>query len=657
MKLHHHLLAASYLPIKLAKDIGRYLGLVSPNVLRVLLYHDIAPEDQARFADQLRWLARTWTFISPERFAAMSSGEVPIQGRNLLLTFDDGFASNRVIAEQILNPLGIRALFFVISDFVDIVDPIAAREFISQNIYPGRSPEELPKHWLNMGWTDLDALVKQGHSVGSHTRTHARLSTLEDQDLEQEIVASADRMELRLGMPVKHFAYTFGDVASFSEKAMLIAQKRYKFIYSGLRGNNVDGVSNFAIRRDSSAVQDSSHNYSVFPNHLLGTFLEGSADKYYSSARNMLDSWARPLQTASSKKKARVIAFYLPQFHPIPENDLWWGKGFTEWTNVAKAKPLFEGHEQPHVPADLGFYDLRLSETRVEQAEMAAKFGVEGFCYWHYWFEGRRLLERPFNEVLASGQPDFPFCLGWANHSWSGIWKDEPHRLLINQTYPGLADDRAHFEYLLKAFKDHRYITVDGKPLLIIFKPTDIPDAKLRFDFWRELALEAGLKGLHIVGINMLDFKNAAELGLDAVTISTLAVTNTSNAVVNEALRVFWGARRKLSLGGPRVLEYREAIKHLVPDLNQLDCEAYPCVFPNWDNTPRKGRKGFVLANSTPQLFESHMRDAVRAVADRDDEHKIVFLKSWNEWAEGNYLEPDTKWGHSYLMALSKAIK
>ena len=199
-------------------------------------------------------------------------------------------------------------------------------------------------------------------------------------------------------------------------------------------------------------------------------------------------------------------------------------------------------------------------------------------------------------------------------------------------------------------------MTVDGKPILVIFKPTDIPDAKRRFDFWRELALEAGLKGLHIVGINMLDFTNAAELGLDAVTISTLAVTNTSNAVVNEASRVVWGIRRKLLLGGPRVVEYREAIKHLVPDLNQLDCEAYPCVFPNWDNTPRKGRKGLVLANSTPQLFESHMRDAVRAVADRDDEHKIVFLKSWNEWAEGNYLEPDTKWGSQYLEALKRVV-
>ncbi len=356
-----------------------------------------------------------------------------------------------------------------------------------------------------------------------------------------------------------------------------------------------------------------------------------------------------------AKKAARIIAFYLPQFHPTPENDLWWGKGFTEWTNVASAKPLFKGHEQPVIPADLGFYDLRMSETRVAQAEMAAAFGVEGFCYWHYWFDGRRMLERPFNEVLSSGSPDFPFCLGWANHSWSGIWKDEPHRLLIDQTYSGDADDRAHFEYLLKAFQDHRYITVDGKPMLVIFKPTDMPDAKRRFDLWRELALKAGLAGLYIVGISMLDIKDPPALGLDAVTVSTLGITNTKNSLVNEIKRIGWGIGRKLSLG-PRVVEYSEAIKHLIPDLKQFKYEAYPCVYPNWDNTPRKGRKGIVLANSTPELFETHLKDAVSAIDHRNEEHKIIFLKSWNEWAEGNHLEPNTKWGLKYLQALKRVI-
>jgi len=355
----------------------------------------------------------------------------------------------------------------------------------------------------------------------------------------------------------------------------------------------------------------------------------------------------------SAKKTARVIAFYLPQFHPTPENDEWWGAGFSEWTNVASAKPLFKGHEQPVIPADLGFYDLRLPETRVAQAKMAAAYGVEGFCYWHYWFGGRRMLERPFNEVLSSGSPDFPFCLGWANHSWSGIWKDEPHRLLIDQSYPGEADDRVHFDYLLTAFRDKRYMTVDGKPILVIFKPTDMPDAKIRFDFWRELALQAGLQGLHIVGINMMEFEDASALGLDAMILSNL---NFTNSMINEAKKIFWGIKRRLSVGGPRVIEYREAIKHLIPDLNKFNCEAYPCVYPNWDNTPRKGRKGIVLANSTPELFEKHLQEAVNALGGRAEEHKIVFVKSWNEWAEGNHLEPCIKWGLKYLQVLKKII-
>ena len=170
-------------------------------------------------------------------------------------------------------------------------------------------------------------------------------------------------------------------------------------------------------------------------------------------------------------KKARLIAFYLPQFHPIPENDEWWGKGFTEWTNVAKARPLFRGHHQPLVPADLGFYDLRVPETREAQASLAREYGIEAFCYYHYWFAGKRILERPFDEVLASGQPDFPFCLCWANQSWTGVWHGAPNKVLIEQTYPGQDDHRRHFEYLLPAFADRRYLRVEGKPVFRDLQP------------------------------------------------------------------------------------------------------------------------------------------------------------------------------------------
>ena len=364
---------------------------------------------------------------------------------------------------------------------------------------------------------------------------------------------------------------------------------------------------------------------------------------------------------SNAEKKARAIAFYLPQFHPTPENDTWWGPGFTEWTNVARAKSLYKGHEQPVIPGELGFYDLRLQETRIAQAELAAAHGVEGFCYWHYWFAGRRMLERPFDEALATGVPDFPFCLGWANHSWkrnswTGVRHNKTDSLLIQQTYPGIDDDRAHFDYLLKAFKDPRYITIDEKPLFVIFRPADMPDAKQRFDLWRKWASEAGLKGLYVVGINSLNFSDPRSMGLDAVTLVMLTAMHEKKSLIQRLARLSWKLRKHHLSAGPRTVEYRDAIRHLVTNLNQFDCEAYPCVFPNWDSTPRKGRLGLVLANSTPALFEKHLNDAVNQLDGRPIEHKLLFIKSWNEWAEGNYLEPCARWGRGYLEALRRVI-
>jgi hypothetical protein len=217
--------------------------------------------------------------------------------------------------------------------------------------------------------------------------------------------------------------------------------------------------------------------------------------------------------------KARLIAFYLPQFHPIPENDQAWGKGFTEWTNVAKAKPLFPGHNQPKIPADLGFYDLRLPEARQAQADLARAYGIEGFCYWHYWFAGKRVLERPFNEVLKSGEPNFPFCLAWANQTWTGIWHGCPDRVLIEQTYPGLADYTTHFYTLLEAFTDPRYITVEGKPLFLVYNPEELPDPKQFTDCWRDLAIKSGLKGLYLIGVARHEYWFPEPNGFDASII------------------------------------------------------------------------------------------------------------------------------------------
>ena len=208
----------------------------------------------------------------------------------------------------------------------------------------------------------------------------------------------------------------------------------------------------------------------------------------------------KPTDTAA-ERYVRIVALYLPQFHPIAENDQWWEPGFTEWTNVAKARPRFPGHYQPRLPGELGFYDLRVPETREAQAALAKAHGIEGFCYWHYWFgNGRRLLERPFTEVLRSGTPDLSFCLAWANGTWTGIWHGAPDRILIEQTYPGESDERAHFEVVAEAFEDPRYLRVDGRPVFYIYDPSALPDPQNFLDRWRNWAHDRGLGGVFFIG-------------------------------------------------------------------------------------------------------------------------------------------------------------
>jgi len=371
------------------------------------------------------------------------------------------------------------------------------------------------------------------------------------------------------------------------------------------------------------------------------------------------------ISDVSRNKSARFIAFYLPQFHPIPENDEWWGKGFTEWTNTAKARPLIVGHHQPNIPADLGFYDLRLPEARAAQAELAAAYGIEGFCYWHYWFDGRRLLERPFNEVLQSGEPDFPFCLGWANDSWSGIWHGCPDRVLMEQTYPGPEDEERHFNALLPAFSDHRYTTVDGKPLFLVYKPYRLPEPKRFIDHWQEMAIKAGLKGIYFVAnVNSMEWP-AHDLGFDALVphnpgVTTYHFFNRNPSFVDRFCHKITGKTFKQFLRQitPKVdiMSYEEYIKRALPELNK-NFDAFPCVVPNWDNTPRCGTSGNLLQGSTPELFKRHLESAVQQVADRPFDKRLIFVKSWNEWAEGNYLEPDLRFGRKYLEACREVVK
>ncbi|MGN6394313.1 MAG: glycosyltransferase WbsX family protein [Mucilaginibacter sp.] len=351
-------------------------------------------------------------------------------------------------------------------------------------------------------------------------------------------------------------------------------------------------------------------------------------------------------------KKARVIAFYLPQFHPTPENDAFWGKGFTEWTNVGRARPLFKNHYQPRVPADLGYYDLRVPEVRAEQAQMARDCGVEGFCYWHYWFgDGKRILERPFAEVLKSGKPDLPFCLAWANETWSGIWHGETDRVLIEQKYPGKKDYEQHFLSLVEAFKDYRYIKIDGKPLFYIYRPLLIPDISLFFSVWRNLAKEHGLNDIYFVG-NCQQFEQKEKIlgmGFDAINISRMFdIERFTKSRVKRGLlhRVL----KKL-----RVYDYGKASEFFVGEEEKaLNC--IPTIIPGWDNSPRSGNRAYIMTNSDPGKFRQHVAKVFKVIEHKPQEQALVFLKSWNEWAEGNYMEPDLVFGHGFLDALAGEV-
>lgn len=357
-----------------------------------------------------------------------------------------------------------------------------------------------------------------------------------------------------------------------------------------------------------------------------------------------------------NESQARLIAFYLPQFHPIPENDLWWKKGFTEWMNVGKAKVLFPGHYQPKVPADLGYYDLRVPETRKAQAEMAREYGIEGFCYWHYWFgNGRRLLERPFNEVLSSGEPDFPFCLAWANESWRGFYHGiKTKETFIEQKYFGIEDHRAHFEAVLPAFKDSRYIKVEGKPLFMIYKPFDNKgEVASLMSLWQELAVKNGLKGIYFVA-QTYHLKNQEaeirQMGFSAINPVRLFDYRKRDLWQKVVSKVFHNL-----FGLPYVVSYRRIMKYFVTDAEKQQ-DIYPTLIPNWDHSPRSGRQGVVAHRSEPEYFEEHMRKVMSTIEHKPDQHKIVFVKSWNEWAEGNYLEPDLKYGMRYLEIIRKCI-
>lgn len=349
--------------------------------------------------------------------------------------------------------------------------------------------------------------------------------------------------------------------------------------------------------------------------------------------------------------KLRAIAFYLPQYHPIPENDVWWGKGFTEWTNVAKAKPRFKGHYQPHLPADLGFYDLRLPETRAAQADLARAYGIHGFCYYHYWFNGKRLLERPFNEVLNSGEPDFPFCLCWANENWTRRWDGAEQEILMQQVYDE-ASDRKHLQWLAQAFADPRYIRVDDKPLFLVYRASQIPNPAKTVEVWREEAQRLGIGELFLARVestssehtdpHVLGFDAAIEFQPDWMKLGRRAQSGRKYNLLRSLGLAEQGYRDN------KIYDYQAVVTNMLakPDPPYL---RFPCVTPAWDNAARRKNNATIIQGSTPELYGDWLKASTEKLLKSPEQKSLIFINAWNEWAEGNHLEPCQKWGSAYL--------
>lgn len=351
------------------------------------------------------------------------------------------------------------------------------------------------------------------------------------------------------------------------------------------------------------------------------------------------------------RRAVRALAYYLPQFHRTPENDRWWGAGFTEWTTVRRARPLYRGHWQPRQPGLLGFYDLLADRVPEQQAELARGAGIDALVYWHYWFAGRRLLNGPVDRVLATGRPDIGFCLAWANESWTRVWTGQSRQVLLRQTYPGADDHRAHHAWLRRAFDDPRYVRVRGRPLFVLYRPQKIPDLACLVEVWSEEAARTGDLPPYLVG------------ELDLVTDRPWLARHRHllDAVVELSWKRAFGRlhqpRKRLPRRRPLRAPYAAVAELISRPGGDLGVCQLPLVLTGWDNTPRQGRRGLVAEGYEPAELERAVARAAAWARALPGDERLVLLKSWNEWSEGNYLEPDERHGLAWLDACHRGLR
>ncbi|RZL47055.1 MAG: glycosyl hydrolase [Pedobacter sp.] len=360
----------------------------------------------------------------------------------------------------------------------------------------------------------------------------------------------------------------------------------------------------------------------------------------------------------------KAIALYLPQFHPIKENDKWWGKGFTEWINVTKSKPKFPGHYQPHLPADLGFYDLRLLDTMIAQAELAKSYGIYGFCFYHYWFNGKLLLETPIEQMLRAKKPNFPFCLCWANENWTRRWDGEEANVLIKQEY-SLEDDYDHIQYLIPFFKDERYIKIDGKPVYLMYRSELHPNINEAVKIWRDEAKKAGFDDLYLIRVENFkrDF-NPIDHGFDAsmefapdfaIKLQKHSKKNLLMHLARKTLQLF--SITESAYINNRIFDYEDMVEKMV-NKTPKPYKYFRSVFPSWDNSARRAKNATLFVNASPEKFQEWVAKTAQYIENNfEAKEQILFINAWNEWAEGCHLEPDQKYGHQYLQALKEGLE